>query len=96
MTDPDAELLRRYAEEGCEDAFAELVGRHIDLVYHAALRQLGGDAHRAKDVSQAVFALVARKAHALSRHGALAGWLHTTTRLTARRVIRNEQRRLAR
>lgn len=96
MIEPDAELLRRYADERCEEAFAELVRRYIDLVYHAALRQLRGDGHRAQDVSQAVFALVARKAHALSRHAALAGWLHTTTRLTARRMIRTEQRRWAR
>jgi hypothetical protein len=34
----DHELLRQYAEEQSEDAFAELVSRHIDLVYSAALR----------------------------------------------------------
>jgi hypothetical protein len=28
----DAELLRRYAEENAEPAFAELVRRHLDLV----------------------------------------------------------------
>lgn len=44
MTD-DAELIRRYAEQRSEEAFAELVRRHLGLVYSAALRRLGGDAH---------------------------------------------------
>ena len=34
---PDAELLRLYAEENSEAASAELVRRHLDLVYSAAL-----------------------------------------------------------
>ena len=42
MTD-DAQLLRRYTEERAEQAFGELVARHIDLVYSAALRVVGGD-----------------------------------------------------
>jgi RNA polymerase sigma factor (sigma-70 family) len=96
MLADDAELLRRYADERAEEAFAELVRRYVDLVYHAALRQLGGDAHRAHDVTQTVFALLAHKARSLRRHAALAGWLHTTTRLSARRMVRTEQRRLAR
>jgi hypothetical protein len=29
----DPQLLHRYAEEGSEPAFSELVARHIDLVY---------------------------------------------------------------
>jgi DNA-directed RNA polymerase specialized sigma subunit len=34
----DAELLRQYAQSGSETAFAELVGRHLPLVYATALR----------------------------------------------------------
>ena len=34
----DAELLARYLEEQSERAFADIVARHIDLVYTTALR----------------------------------------------------------
>lgn len=96
MNADDAELLRRYGTNRDQEAFAELVRRYLDLVYFAALRQVGGDAHRAEDVAQTVFTLLAHKAGTLARHQALAGWLHTTTRFTAGRAMRTERRRLAR
>lgn len=92
----DAELLRRYAAQKSEAAFAELVQRHLDLVYSAALRQVGGDAHRARDVAQEVFATLARKSAALGGHPVLAGWLYNTTQHLARRAVRAEQRRRVR
>ena len=55
MMSQDAELLRRYATEHSEAAFAELVRRHVDLVYSAALRLVNGDTHGAQDVTQQVF-----------------------------------------
>ncbi|MBL9199251.1 MAG: sigma-70 family RNA polymerase sigma factor [Opitutaceae bacterium] len=70
--------------------------RYLGLVYHAALRQLGGEAHASEDVAQRVFALLARKAPSLGDHAALAGWLHTTTRFTASETLRAERRRRAR
>lgn len=78
MTD-DAELLDRYIGHRSEAAFAELVERHFGIVYHAAMRQLGGDADQAKDISQLVFVLLAQKAPSLRRHPCLAGWLHVAT-----------------
>ena len=66
---PDCELLRRFAETNSEDAFAELVQRHLNLVYSAALRQVNGDTHLAHDVAQTVFTDLARKAEPLSRRG---------------------------
>ncbi|MCI0538877.1 MAG: hypothetical protein L0Z50_27030, partial [Verrucomicrobiales bacterium] len=33
------ELLRCYVQEGSEKAFAELVERHIDVLFSAALRE---------------------------------------------------------
>jgi len=92
----DLQLLRRYTEEGSEPAFSELVARHIDLVYSAALRQVAGDAHLAQDVTQTVFADLARKARALSGRAVLTGWLFQATRYAAAKAVRTERRRLNR
>jgi RNA polymerase sigma factor (sigma-70 family) len=92
----DAELLRRYAATRAEDAFAELVRRHLDGVYSAALRRVGGDTHLAEDVAQQVFVALAQKADQLSCHPVLAGWLHAATRHEAAHVVRYERRRKAR
>jgi RNA polymerase sigma factor (sigma-70 family) len=89
----DCDLLRRYAEFRSEDAFAELVRRHVNLVHSAALRQVNGDAHMAQDVSQSVFTDLARKAAALSRRPSLAGWLFTSTHFAAAKAVRKEKRR---
>src|ERR1044071_3405146 len=92
----DVELLGRYANGKSEPAFTELVRRHVDLVYSAALRLVNGDTHRAEDVAQQVFAELARQAPRLQRHPALVGWLYTTAWRMALRAIRTEQRRVAR
>ncbi len=92
----DAELLRRYAKDKSEEAFAELVRRHLNLVYAVALRQVGGDAHLAQDVAQTVFTALARKATALARRPVLGGWLYRTAQYAAIDVVRAETRRRAR
>jgi RNA polymerase sigma factor (sigma-70 family) len=92
----DATLLRRYAEDRSEGDFAELVRRHLNLVYSAALRQVNGDTHLAQDVTQLVFTDLARKAAQLAGHRVLAGWLHTSTRFAAAKLVRGEQRRRTR
>src|SRR5437867_3411089 len=89
----DAELLRQYAAEKSEAAFAELVGRHINLVYGGALRRVGCDVQLAEDVTQRVFTALARDAATLARHPVLAGWLYTTTRYLAAQLVRGERRR---
>jgi RNA polymerase sigma factor (sigma-70 family) len=92
----DGELLRRYAEAGSEDAFGELVRRHLELVYSAALRQVNGDTHLAQDVAQTVFTDLARKAAVLSERQVLTGWLYTSTHFAAAKAVRTEHRRHAR
>ncbi|HWA85763.1 MAG TPA: sigma factor [Opitutus sp.] len=69
----DPALLLRYASDRSEAAFADLVRRHLPLVFSAALRRLNGDVHRARDVTQIVFTALARDAARLSRHPTLAG-----------------------
>src|SRR5687767_6881276 len=88
----DAQLLKRYGESRCEGAFTELVHRYINFVYSAACRQVGGDAHLAKDVTQRVFIDLAQKASFLSPDLVLTGWLYTTTRYAAAKTVRTEQR----
>ena len=63
----DKQLLGAYARERSEAAFGELVTRHIDFVYSAALRVVSGDSHLAQDVVQTVFIDLAREAGSLRR-----------------------------
>jgi RNA polymerase sigma factor (sigma-70 family) len=92
----DADLLRDYAADRSESAFAELVRRHLDGVYSAALRRVGGDTHLAKDVAQAVFIALARQSRALASHPFLTAWLYATTRNEAATTVRRERRRKTR
>ena len=90
---PDSELLRRFARTNSEADFAELVRRHVSLVYSAALRQVNGDAHLAQDVAQTVFTDLARKAGSLAHRDILIGWLYTSAHFAAAKMIRGENRR---
>src|SRR5262245_52053974 len=92
----DTALLRRYADERSEAAFAELVQRHLAPVYAYALRRVGGDVHLAEDVTQIVFTTLARKAATLTDRAVLGGWLCRTAHFAARDVVRAEVRRRAR
>src|SRR5882672_9514215 len=88
----DSGLLRQYAENHSDEAFAALVARHINLVYSVALRCVG-DPHQAEEVAQAVFIILAKKAAQLHHDKALSSWLFQATRLTASNFIRGETRR---
>src|SRR5438552_8271567 len=90
----DQQLLRDYTEHRSEAAFAELVRRHIDLVYSAALR-LVREAHLAEDVTQDVFVAFAQKARQLGDRPVLSGWLHRTTQNLAANAVRPDGRGLA-
>src|SRR4051794_5563285 len=77
--DEDLRLLEQYTATRDGEAFAQLVRRHVDLVYAAARRQMG-DPHAAEDVTQAVFIVLARKASHIADPRYLTGWLLKTTR----------------
>lgn len=90
----DSQLLRRFVEQGSSEAFAELVKRHIEMVFSAALRRVGNDSHLAEDVTQSVFITLARKAPTLLGHPVLGGWLHRCTHYAAIDSVRAQRRQV--
>jgi RNA polymerase sigma factor (sigma-70 family) len=87
------DLLRRFAEGRSEGAFAELVRRHVNLVYGTALRCCAGDSGLAGDVTQRVFTDLASKAASVASGVVLAGWLHRHATFVASSAVRSERRR---
>src|SRR5437899_3459451 len=98
-TQADAQLLREYAEHGTEAAFTELVTRHTNLVYSAALRQVESP-DIAAEVAQSVFIGLARGAGLLvarlAEDASLAGWLCRSARNLSLNFRRDEFRRHSR
>jgi RNA polymerase sigma factor (sigma-70 family) len=90
------QLLAEYVKTGSEPAFHELVARYVGLVYSAAVRLVDGDTHLAEDITQMVFADLARMARSLSRETMLGGWLHRHTCFVAAKAMRRERRRQSR
>ena len=70
-----------------------MVNQHLNLVYSAALRVLGGNASEAEEVVQATFTELARKAGGLREKVILSGWLYQTAVHLAQRRLRTESRR---
>ena len=91
----DMDLVREYARHSSEEAFAELVSRHVNLVYSVALHQLR-DASLAEEVTQAAFIILARKAGSLDPKTILSAWLCRTAQYAAARALRTECRRQCR
>jgi RNA polymerase sigma factor (sigma-70 family) len=88
----DADLLEAYAREESEEAFRELVTRHGDWVYSAAMRQLRNP-HMAQEAAQNAFIALAARATRLQRQTIIAGWLHRAVHFCARNLQRTEARR---
>jgi RNA polymerase sigma factor (sigma-70 family) len=95
----DAQLLREYAERGADAAFTELVQRHTNLVYSAALRQMDSP-DGAAEIAQRVFISLARGAQALvprlTADASLAGWLCRSARNLSLNHRRDDFRRQTR
>ncbi len=95
MNGDDMVLVREYAARQSEAAFETLVHRHVNLVYSAALRQVG-DPHLAEEVAQAVFVILARKADKLGAGTILPSWLHRTACFVAADAVKARFRRTQR
>src|SRR5690349_12263705 len=95
MMNDDMELLRAYTDGRSEQAFETLVGRYVNLVYSAALRQVR-DEHVAEEVTQTVFIILARKAGSLDSKTILPSWLHRTAVFSAADVLKSQRRRVQR
>ena len=91
----DMALLREYASRNSEAAFETLVSRHVNFVHSSALRQVR-DSHLAREITQAVFIILAQKAARISDKTILTGWLFKTTRFAAlaqtRAAVKRQQR----
>jgi RNA polymerase sigma factor (sigma-70 family) len=89
--DPGA-LLAAYLDSGQkESAFVLLVDRLAGLVFASAHRRTG-DWGLAEEISQNVFALLARKAGSLRSHPNLTAWVHRTTQLESSKAMRSAKR----
>lgn len=86
----DLDLIRRYADEGDPDAFAEIVRRHTAMVYHTCLRVLH-DKGLAEDASQDTFFRLMRAPATVNR--SLGAWLHKTATRRCLDVLRSEKAR---
>jgi len=92
MTNDDMALVRQYAAQHSESAFAALVLRYTNLVYSAALRRMQ-DPQLAEEITQAVFIILARKAGSLNDKTILPSWLYRTACYAAQSARKQEYRR---
>lgn len=88
----DLDILRRHVTDRDPSAFGELVTRHLDWVYSAALRQVR-DPHMADDITQAVFLALSQQARKLAAGVVLEAWLFQVTRRASAMAMRAAGRR---
>ncbi len=88
----DYELLQRFAHDGEDAAFRELVERYGPVAHGVALRRLQSP-EAAHDVMQEAFVTLAKKAGSLNANVVLGGWLHKVTYAKSIDYIRSESRR---
>jgi RNA polymerase sigma factor (sigma-70 family) len=92
VDDTDQVLIRTYVRCRCEQSFAELVRRHVNVVHSTALRILR-EAALAEEVTQGVFLALAQHSARLQGRSSLTGWLYETTRNLSINTVRSEERR---
>src|SRR5438552_4456502 len=92
VDDTDQMLIRAYVRRRCEQSFAELVRRHVNLVHSTALRIVRAAA-LAEEVTQGAFLALAQHSVRLQGRSSLTGWLYETTRNLSINTVRSEERR---
>src|SRR5215470_5281704 len=85
----DFDLLQRFTRHGEQTAFADVVRRHLDLVFATALRKVE-DPGAAQEVAQNVFTALARKAWRFAPDDSLPAWLHKAALLESKTWLRGE------
>src|SRR4051812_132838 len=85
----DFELLQRFTRHSEQSAFADMVRRHLGLVFATALRKVE-DTGAAQEISQNVFAALARKAWRFAPDDSLPAWLHKAALLESKSWLRGE------
>lgn len=85
----DSDLLAALRNGGREEAFRALVERHLGLVFGLAMRRTGRR-ELAEDISQNVFAALAKRAAKLRAEPTIAGWLHRATLIECADALRRE------
>src|SRR5262245_51970620 len=91
----DRDLLRRFAEQQAQAAFAALVRRHTEMVLGVCRRALP-TVQDAEDACQATFLVLAQKARGHRWQPSVANWLFTTARHVARNALAAARRRARR
>ncbi|MGI9242843.1 MAG: RNA polymerase sigma factor [Verrucomicrobiales bacterium] len=90
MSTSVSENLNQFADSGDADAFQLVVDALSGLAFSSAMRRTA-DREMAEEVTQNVFAILARKAAKLRNHSSLEGWIYTTTRYEAAMAMRKRQ-----
>jgi RNA polymerase sigma factor (sigma-70 family) len=85
--------LALFSKNGDEAAFRRVVDALSGLAFSSAMRR-SADRGMAEEVTQNVFAILARKASKLHGHSSLEGWIFTTTRYEAAMAMRKRQQHL--
>ncbi|WP_165223548.1 sigma-70 family RNA polymerase sigma factor [Aquisphaera insulae] len=87
----EPELIRRFAEDGNDAAFAAIVERHGPMVLGVCRRILGSV--DADDAFQATFLVLVRRRRSLRAAGSLGPWLHGVAWKVATRLRADAARR---
>ena len=88
----DSALLRQFAENHSDEAFAELVTRHVILVYYRRPASGRPSAERRGNHAGGLHHS-GEKGGTLRHENALSSWLFQATRFTAINFVRSEIRR---